>query len=56
MEPAMTCNMLLMVIPVSLKVRMCVFAFQMQGAQFLTELAPLCRISSSDGEEYTVYR
>lgn len=27
----------------------------MQGAQFLTELAPLCRISSSDGEEYTIY-
>uniref|UniRef100_A0A8C4UWY4 Protein Abitram n=1 Tax=Falco tinnunculus TaxID=100819 RepID=A0A8C4UWY4_FALTI len=26
-----------------------------RGAQFLTELAPLCRISSSDGEEYTVY-
>ncbi|NXT02874.1 F206A protein, partial [Jacana jacana] len=25
------------------------------GAQFLTELAPLCRISSSDGEEYTIY-
>ncbi|NXL87912.1 F206A protein, partial [Alectura lathami] len=25
------------------------------GAQFLTELAPLCRISSADGEEYTVY-
>ncbi|NXE81584.1 F206A protein, partial [Cochlearius cochlearius] len=24
-------------------------------SQFLTELAPLCRISSSDGEEYTVY-
>ncbi|NWZ49182.1 F206A protein, partial [Haliaeetus albicilla] len=31
------------------------FIFQMQGAQFLTELAPLCRISSSDGEEYTIY-
>ncbi|XP_052643266.1 protein Abitram isoform X1 [Harpia harpyja] len=27
-----------------------------RGAQFLTELAPLCRISSSDGEEYTIYR
>ncbi|XP_053570559.1 protein Abitram [Bombina bombina] len=26
-----------------------------RGAQFLTELAPLCRISCSDGEEYTVY-
>ncbi|NWI64254.1 F206A protein, partial [Todus mexicanus] len=26
-----------------------------RGAQFLTELAPLCRISSSDGEEYTIY-
>ncbi|NWY07027.1 F206A protein, partial [Nothoprocta ornata] len=25
------------------------------GAQFLTEFAPLCRISSSDGEEYTIY-
>ncbi|KAM9096860.1 protein Abitram isoform X1 [Sarcophilus harrisii] len=25
-----------------------------RGAQFLTELAPLCRISCSDGEEYTV--
>ncbi|NXP07056.1 F206A protein, partial [Thinocorus orbignyianus] len=25
------------------------------GAQFLTELAPLCRISSSDGEEYTIF-
>ncbi|NXK76387.1 F206A protein, partial [Amazona guildingii] len=24
-------------------------------AQFLTELAPLCRISSTDGEEYTIY-
>ncbi|NWW95301.1 F206A protein, partial [Rhynochetos jubatus] len=24
-------------------------------SQFLTELAPLCRISSSDGEEYTIY-
>ncbi|NXX85355.1 F206A protein, partial [Urocolius indicus] len=31
------------------------FLFQTQGAQFLTELAPLCRISSSDGEEYTIY-
>lgn len=29
--------------------------FQTQGAQFLTELAPLCRISSTDGEEYTIY-
>ncbi|XP_074052861.1 protein Abitram isoform X2 [Macrotis lagotis] len=27
-----------------------------RGAQFLTELAPLCRISCSDGEEYTVSR
>ncbi|NXR61301.1 F206A protein, partial [Rhadina sibilatrix] len=35
--------------------RTCLFIFQMQGAQFLTELAPLCRISSSDGEEYTIY-
>ncbi|XP_068090683.1 protein Abitram [Hyperolius riggenbachi] len=26
-----------------------------RGAQFLTELAPLCRITCSDGEEYTVY-
>ncbi|NP_001006383.2 protein Abitram isoform 3 [Gallus gallus] len=26
-----------------------------RGAQFLTELAPLCRIASSDGEEYTIY-
>ncbi|XP_010212622.1 PREDICTED: protein Simiate [Tinamus guttatus] len=26
-----------------------------RGAQFLTEFAPLCRISSSDGEEYTIY-
>ncbi|XP_010018849.1 PREDICTED: protein Simiate, partial [Nestor notabilis] len=26
-----------------------------RGAQFLTELAPLCRISSTDGEEYTIY-
>ncbi|CAM5111240.1 unnamed protein product [Natator depressus] len=26
-----------------------------RGAQFLTELAPLCRISCSDGEEYTIY-
>lgn len=25
-----------------------------RGAQFLTELAPLCKISCSDGEEYTV--
>nr|XP_054375489.1 protein Abitram isoform X1 [Pongo abelii] len=25
-----------------------------QGAQFLTELAPLCKIYCSDGEEYTV--
>ncbi|XP_039185178.1 protein Abitram isoform X1 [Crotalus tigris] len=25
------------------------------GAQFLTELAPLCRILCSDGEEYTIY-
>ncbi|NXJ06127.1 F206A protein, partial [Odontophorus gujanensis] len=32
-----------------------VFFSCMQGAQFLTELAPLCRISSSDGEEYTIY-
>ncbi|NXG76473.1 F206A protein, partial [Baryphthengus martii] len=29
--------------------------FDWLGAQFLTELAPLCRISSSDGEEYTIY-
>ncbi|NXT04166.1 F206A protein, partial [Prunella fulvescens] len=35
--------------------RTCLFISQMQGAQFLTELAPLCRISSSDGEEYTIY-
>ncbi|OXB80225.1 UNVERIFIED_CONTAM: hypothetical protein H355_011585 [Colinus virginianus] len=36
--------------------RIYVFFFpRMQGAQFLTELAPLCRISSSDGEEYTIY-
>ncbi|NWV00910.1 F206A protein, partial [Upupa epops] len=34
---------------------MYVFIFQMQGGQFLTELAPLCRISSSDGKEYTIY-
>ncbi|KAG8442533.1 hypothetical protein GDO86_011363 [Hymenochirus boettgeri] len=26
-----------------------------RGAQFLTELAPLCRISCTDGEEYTIY-
>ncbi|KAJ6661412.1 hypothetical protein lerEdw1_015041 [Lerista edwardsae] len=26
-----------------------------RGAQFLTELAPLCRISCSDGEEFTIY-
>ncbi|KAM4705843.1 protein Abitram [Rhinophrynus dorsalis] len=26
-----------------------------RGAQFLTDLAPLCRISTTDGEEYTVY-
>ncbi|XP_015284137.1 PREDICTED: protein Simiate-like, partial [Gekko japonicus] len=26
-----------------------------RGAQFLTELAPLCRIYCSDGEEYTIY-
>ncbi|KAM7175730.1 protein Abitram isoform 2-T2 [Macrochelys suwanniensis] len=26
-----------------------------RGAQFLTELAPLCRISCSDGKEYTIY-
>ncbi|KAM6454326.1 protein Abitram [Liasis olivaceus] len=26
-----------------------------RGAQFLTELAPLCRILCSDGEEYTIY-
>ncbi|XP_053322672.1 protein Abitram isoform X2 [Spea bombifrons] len=26
-----------------------------RGAQFLTEFSPLCRISSSDGEEYTIY-
>ncbi|CAI9547873.1 unnamed protein product [Staurois parvus] len=26
-----------------------------RGAQFLTELAPLCRITCSDGDEYTVY-
>ncbi|XP_048849582.1 protein Abitram [Brienomyrus brachyistius] len=26
-----------------------------RGGQFLTELAPLCRIKSSDGEEYTLY-
>ncbi|XP_061444888.1 protein Abitram isoform X1 [Rhineura floridana] len=26
-----------------------------RGAQFLTELAPLCRIFCSDGEEYTIY-
>ncbi|NXY86650.1 F206A protein, partial [Alcedo cyanopectus] len=31
------------------------FIFQMQGAQFLTELAPLCRILAADGEEYTIY-
>ncbi|NP_001004966.1 protein Abitram isoform X1 [Xenopus tropicalis] len=28
---------------------------QRKGAQFLTEHAPLCRISSTDGEEYTIY-
>ncbi|XP_019395691.1 PREDICTED: protein Simiate [Crocodylus porosus] len=26
-----------------------------RGAQFLTALAPLCRISCSDGEEYTIH-
>ncbi|CAN2391319.1 Glycine cleavage H-protein [Pristimantis euphronides] len=26
-----------------------------RGAQFLTEFAPLCRISCCDGEEYTIY-
>nr|XP_060630617.1 protein Abitram [Anolis sagrei ordinatus] len=26
-----------------------------RGAQFLTELAPLCRISCTDGDEYTIY-
>uniref|UniRef100_A0A674GSQ9 Protein Abitram n=1 Tax=Taeniopygia guttata TaxID=59729 RepID=A0A674GSQ9_TAEGU len=26
-----------------------------KSKRFLTELAPLCRISSSDGEEYTIY-
>ncbi|XP_048415461.1 protein Abitram [Stegostoma tigrinum] len=26
-----------------------------RGGQFLTELAPLCRILCSDGEEYTIY-
>ncbi|XP_072267987.1 protein Abitram [Pyxicephalus adspersus] len=26
-----------------------------RGAQFLTELAPLCRITCSDGDEYTIY-
>ncbi|XP_073486931.1 protein Abitram isoform X2 [Aquarana catesbeiana] len=26
-----------------------------RGAQFLTELAPLCRITCNDGDEYTVY-
>ncbi|KAF6124246.1 hypothetical protein HJG60_004831 [Phyllostomus discolor] len=28
--------------------------FCYQGAQFLTELAPLCKIYCSDGEEYTI--
>ncbi|XP_007895759.1 protein Abitram [Callorhinchus milii] len=26
-----------------------------RGGQFLTELAPLCRIKCTDGEEYTIY-
>ncbi|KAG9479374.1 hypothetical protein GDO78_012834, partial [Eleutherodactylus coqui] len=26
-----------------------------RGAQFLTELAPLCRITCCDGDEYTIY-
>ncbi|XP_040209446.1 protein Abitram [Rana temporaria] len=26
-----------------------------RGAQFLTELAPLCRITCNDGDEYTIY-
>ncbi|KAM9308267.1 protein Abitram [Gastrophryne carolinensis] len=26
-----------------------------RGAQFLTELAPLCRITCTDGEEFTIY-
>ncbi|XP_041040590.1 protein Abitram [Carcharodon carcharias] len=26
-----------------------------RGGQFLTELAPLCRIQCTDGEEYTIY-
>ncbi|XP_069769391.1 protein Abitram isoform X2 [Narcine bancroftii] len=26
-----------------------------RGGQFLTELAPLCRITCEDGEEYTIY-
>ncbi|KAJ8403149.1 hypothetical protein AAFF_G00360650 [Aldrovandia affinis] len=26
-----------------------------RGGQFLTELAPLCRITSTDGEEYTIF-
>ncbi|XP_067862363.1 protein Abitram [Heptranchias perlo] len=26
-----------------------------RGGQFLTELAPLCRITCTDGEEYTIY-
>ncbi|XP_075068990.1 protein Abitram [Mixophyes fleayi] len=26
-----------------------------RGAQFLTEFAPLCRITCCDGEEYTIY-
>ena len=30
--------------------------FYYQGAQFLTELAPLCKIYCSDGEEYTISR
>ncbi|MEE6524324.1 hypothetical protein FKM82_023713 [Ascaphus truei] len=27
-----------------------------RGAQFVTEFAPLCRVSCVDGEEYTIYR
>ncbi|KAM9083494.1 protein Abitram-like [Megaptera novaeangliae] len=29
--------------------------YKLQGAQILTELAPLCKIYCSDGEEYTIY-
>lgn len=30
--------------------------FQSQGGQFLTDFAPLCRITCTDESEYTIYR